>query len=208
MVAKWRPIKRKHYCEAGGLSGSMPIRSLTAKRNFRSQPSPSRNWIWSSSPPARWQSLAQLPKIMRREFFDTGTLCGGLDDLHSTLGVMPVPQTRPALLVDRKIPPSVIQPASFHSSIAAFTHDGIGTVRMCPALPRRSAITQCSSRDWMESTRRVSNSPRRSHIRSASRSWLNLSSPAANPDQRQQATPWPVQLSASFQRELRSGGRP
>jgi hypothetical protein len=30
--------QRRHYCEAGGLSGSMPIRSLTAKRNFCLQP--------------------------------------------------------------------------------------------------------------------------------------------------------------------------
>jgi hypothetical protein len=27
---------------------------------------------------------------------------------------------------------------------ARFTHPGTGTVRMCPALPKRSAITQCT----------------------------------------------------------------
>jgi hypothetical protein len=87
LVAKGRPIKRRHYCEADGLSGSMPIRSLTAKRNFCFEPRycsvvwietcPSRNWIWSSSPPARWQSLGMAPKIMRRKFFNSGTLRGG-----------------------------------------------------------------------------------------------------------------------------------
>jgi len=59
---------------------------------------------------------------------------------HSTFAVIPLPQTRPVLLIDRKIAPSVMPLASFHSSIAAFTHAGIGTVRMCPAFPIRSAI--------------------------------------------------------------------
>jgi hypothetical protein len=52
--------------------------------------------------------------------------------------------------------------ASFHSSIAAFTHVGIGTVRMCPAFPGKSAITQRSSRNSMLSTQRAKTSPRRS----------------------------------------------
>ena len=150
----------------------MPIRSLTAKRNFCLQPRyrsvvwietcPRRNWIWSNSPPARRQSLAQLRRrSCGASFSIPARAAAARTTSHSTLGVMPVPQTRPVLLIDRKSAPSVMQPASFHSSIATFTHDGIGTVRMCPALPRRSAITQCSSRDWTESTRRASNSPRR-----------------------------------------------
>src|SRR5215469_9281680 len=44
-------------------------------------------------------------------------------------------QTRPILLIDRKIAPSVRPLASFHSSIADFTQAGIGTLRMCPAFP-------------------------------------------------------------------------
>ena len=52
--------------------------------------------------------------------------------------------------------------ACFHSSIAAFTHAGIGTVRMGPAFPTKSAMTQRSSRNSMASTRRASSSPRRS----------------------------------------------
>ena len=78
---------------------------------------------------------------------------------HSTFAVIPFPQTRPALLIERKITPSVMPLASFHTSIAAFTHAGIGTVRMCPAFPIKSAITQCSSRTPMASIRRPSSSP-------------------------------------------------
>ena len=80
---------------------------------------------------------------------------------HSTFGVIPVPHTRPVLLMDRNSAPSARPAAFFHSSIAAFTHAGIGPVRICPALPSRSAITQCSSRNWMELTRNASSSPRR-----------------------------------------------
>src|SRR5262249_5732045 len=109
---------------------------------------------------------ATAAKIMRCEFFNSGARCGCSDDFPQHLGrhaSSPDPSglVDPVLLIDRKSAPSVVRPASFHSSIATFTHDGIGTVRMCPALPRRSAITQCSSRDWMQSTRRASNSPRR-----------------------------------------------
>jgi hypothetical protein len=68
---------------------------------------------------------------------------------HSTFAVIPFPQTRPPPLIDPKIAPSVLPLASFHSSIAAFTRAGIGTVRMCPAFPIMSAISQCSSHNAM-----------------------------------------------------------
>jgi hypothetical protein len=35
-----------------------------------------------------------------------------------------------------------------HSSITLFTQSGTGTVRMCPPLPTRSTMAQCSSRRW------------------------------------------------------------
>src|SRR3954453_1931671 len=51
-------------------AGSRPILSLTAFRSRCLQPKyrsvvwtltcPSRNWIWSSSPPARWHNRAQV----------------------------------------------------------------------------------------------------------------------------------------------------
>ena len=42
------------------------------------------------------------------------------------------------------------------------TQDGIGTLRMCPPLPTRSTITQCSSRRCMWPTVRAATSERRS----------------------------------------------
>src|SRR5262245_13312251 len=71
---------------------------------------------------------------------------------HSTFGDMASPQTRPALLIARNTGPSVIAAAAAKASTAAFTHDGIGTVRTWPALPTRSAMTQRSSRCWTAST--------------------------------------------------------
>ena len=49
---------------------------------------------------------------------------------QSTLGVIPVPQTRPLLSIDRNRAPSMIPLASVHFSTAVFTQLGIGTVRM------------------------------------------------------------------------------
>ena len=62
----------------------------------------------------------------------------------------------------RADPRSVISAAAVHASTAVFTHVGIGTVRMCPPLPTRSAITQWSSRCWIESRRKANSSARRS----------------------------------------------
>src|SRR4051812_16666552 len=59
-----------------------------------------------------------------------------------TFGVMPLQQILPALLIARKSHPSRIPLASVQRSIAALTHDGIGTVLMCPPFPYRSAITR------------------------------------------------------------------
>jgi hypothetical protein len=77
-----------------------------------------------------------------------------------TFGVMPFPDTLPTLLMARKTQPSLIPLTSSHSSTAPFTQLGIGTVLICPALPTRSAITQCSSRSWMDSQSNPSSSPR------------------------------------------------
>jgi len=59
---------------------------------------------------------------------------------------MPFPEILPALLIDRNTRPSVICADSVQASTALFTHSGIGTVRIWPPLPIKSAITQCSSR--------------------------------------------------------------
>jgi hypothetical protein len=79
-----------------------------------------------------------------------------------TLGLKPVPQTLPALLIERRRVPAVIPEAAVQASIPAFTQSGTGMVRMWPPLPTRSAMTQCSSLCCMSSTRNAVNSAQRS----------------------------------------------
>jgi len=78
-----------------------------------------------------------------------------------TLGLNPLPQIRPALLIERRSVPALIPAAVIQTSIPAFTQSGIGMVRMWPPLPTRSAMTQCSSLCCMSSTRSAVNSARR-----------------------------------------------
>ena len=61
---------------------------------------------------------------------------------QSTLGVMPWPQIVPDLLIALKRRPSLIPLASVQRSTASFAQRGIGTVRICPAFPWRSTMTQ------------------------------------------------------------------
>src|SRR5215831_10408446 len=62
-----------------------------------------------------------------------------------TFSVMPSPQTEPFRLTHRNSRPFVTGADDAHASTADFTQSGTGTVRMCAALPTKSAITQCSS---------------------------------------------------------------
>jgi hypothetical protein len=50
------------------------------------------------------------------------------------------------LLIARNTRPVVMCADSVQESTVLFTQRGIGTVRIWPPLPTRSAITQCSSR--------------------------------------------------------------
>jgi len=111
---------------------------------------------------------------------------------QSTFAVMPSPQTWPALLIARKTRPCVRPAACVQSSTAAFTQAGIGTVRMCPPLPTRSAMTQCSSRCWMDSNASPSASPRRSpHPRSrATMAWSRSSRNVVAPTPCTNRRPW------------------
>src|ERR671913_2631799 len=88
---------------------------------------PSRNWIWSSSPPARWHRRAQ---VRRRSCGASLSMparaAAARTTSHSTFGDMPSPQTRPALLIARKTDPLVMTAAAVHASTAALTHVGIG----------------------------------------------------------------------------------
>jgi hypothetical protein len=56
--------------------------------------------------------------------------------------VMPLLQTDSFRLTHRNSRPSVIAADTAHSSTADITQSGTGTVRMCAALPTKSAITQ------------------------------------------------------------------
>jgi hypothetical protein len=75
----------------------MPIRSLTAKRNFCLQPevlfrrlnrdvSKQKLDLVQLATGKMAEPRAAAPKIMRREFFNSGTLGGGSDDLPQYLG--------------------------------------------------------------------------------------------------------------------------
>ena len=79
-----------------------------------------------------------------------------------TLGLNPLPQILPALLIERRSVPVVIPAAVIQASIPAFSQSGTGMVRMWPPLPIMSAMTQCSSLCCMYSTRSAVNSARRS----------------------------------------------
>jgi len=93
-----------------------------------------------------------------------------------TLGVIPSPQTLPALLIDRNTHPLSIPAVTVQLSTATFSQFGIGTVRMCPPFPIKSAMTQCSSRSCTELILSASSSPRRSpHPRRiASMAWFRF----------------------------------
>ena len=86
-------------------------------------------------------------QIMGRQLVYSGSRGAAfLKISQSTFGVMPSPQIFPDLLMALNRQSSLIPLASVQRSRASFTQSGIGTVRMCPAFPWRSAITQCSSR--------------------------------------------------------------
>jgi hypothetical protein len=80
-----------------------------------------------------------------RERLDTTNLRSLLHDTPNDFGAESVPQIRPALLIERRSGTVLIPAAVIQTSIPAFTHSGIGMVRMWPPLPTRSAMTQCSS---------------------------------------------------------------
>ena len=98
---------------------------------------------------------ARAAEIVRRVLLDVGVGSRATPTSQSTFAVMPSAQTRPALLIARKTRPCVRPAPRVQASTAVFTHAGIGTVRMWPPFPTKSAMTQCSSR-----CRRDSNEPR------------------------------------------------
>ena len=137
--------------------GSIPILSLTApwmrclQPRYRSvvciETCPSRNWICSSSPPAAWQSRAQ---VLRRSWGASLSIPAlaaySRTTCHMAFSVRRSPHAFPILCTRRNSLPDVRLAASTHWSRISFTHIGIGIVRICPALPFRSTMAQCCSR--------------------------------------------------------------
>ena len=132
-------------------SGSIPIRSLTASRSACIRGSVRwsgwrRAQAGTGSDPTRHRlggraSRRSSEGHVGASFSIPARVAVSRTTSHSTFGVIPLPQIRPLLLIDRKSAPSVMAAAPFHASTASFTHAGIGMVRMCPALPRKSATT-------------------------------------------------------------------
>jgi hypothetical protein len=85
-----------------------------------------------------------------------------LTTCQTTRSVTPSPQHFPALQTQRNIFPDRRSAAWIHSSKVALTHSGTGTVRMCPPLPTRSTMAQCSSRCCKCVNSRSASSRRRS----------------------------------------------
>ena len=85
-----------------------------------------------------------------------------LTTYQTTFWEIALPQTFPVRLTLRKIFPSPIPAATVHSSSARFAHSGIGTVRMCPPLPIKSTMAQCSCRFCTSLISNPTNSDRRS----------------------------------------------
>jgi len=130
----------------GNPSLAITILSFTANRSFCLQPRyrsvvwmdtwPRRNWMWSSSPPARWQRRAHVHlRSCRAGLSIPAAAAACLTISQSTFGVMPSPQILPDLEMALKNRPSLIPLASLQRSSASLAQHGIGPVRVCPALP-------------------------------------------------------------------------
>jgi hypothetical protein len=66
------------------------------------------------------QTGAGAPQTVRGQLVDPGASRRGADPSQSTLGDMPSPQTRPALLIARKTRPWVMAAPAVHASTSLF----------------------------------------------------------------------------------------
>ena len=159
--------------EHAQLFGSMPMRSLTAFLRRCLQPRylsvvwtetwPNRNWIWSNSPPASRHRRAQVRRrSCGARFSMAALLAHSLTTCHTTLSITPFPHVLPARQTHREIRPSLTPPDASQESIAVLTQSGMGTVRICRALPTKSTMAQWSSRRWRWATSSSAASFRRS----------------------------------------------
>jgi len=104
---------------------------------------------------------------------------------QTTRSVTPSPQCLPARQTHRNNLPAERAAAATHVSTDALTQSGTGTVRMCPPLPTRSTMAQCSSRfcRWVNSrsasSRRLSPQPSKTARIARSRLPLRVSGSGA-----------------------------
>ena len=101
-----------------------------------------RSWNWIRHNPA----FGITPQVMRSKGTQPelgSILLHGVPD-HSLSDTSP--QHFPARQTHRNSLPARRSAARIHRSTVVLTHSGIGTVRMCPPLPTRSTMAQCSSR--------------------------------------------------------------
>ena len=85
------------------------------------------------------QSRTGASQVVRGQLRDAGfggPAAAARTTSHSTIAVIPLPQTRPPLLMARNTVPSVIHAAVIHAPIASLTQAGMGTVRTCPPCRR------------------------------------------------------------------------
>jgi hypothetical protein len=105
--------------------------------------------------------MSRTVSSCKGQLVDPGATRRGADDIPQHLGRHAVSPHAPNLVDGAEHRPRVMAAAAVHASTAFFTHVGIGTVRTCPALPTKSAITQCSSRCRIDSEAKANSSARR-----------------------------------------------
>ena len=92
------------------------------------------------------QVRAGAPQVMRRDCPDPSSAAYCFTTCQTNRSVTPSPQHLPARHTQRNSLPVSSSAAATHASTVALTQAGTGMVRMCPPLPTRSTIAQCSSR--------------------------------------------------------------
>ena len=91
------------------------------------------------------QPRADAPTVVRGQHRYSCVASGTLYHMPNHFLCYHGPQTESIRLTHRNNEPDFIAAPDVHTSIAAFTQSGTGTLRMCEPFPMRSAITQCPS---------------------------------------------------------------
>ena len=113
-------------------------------------------------------------KVRRRDVAEIAGLARLFYDASYDFRTKPCVAIRPALLIARKIGPSLIFASTIQVRNAVAIQNGTGTVRTWPPLPTRSAKTQCSSRCCRSGTQSAATSARRIRNPIEQLPWRNL----------------------------------